>query len=59
MNIVVEKLFKDFVKENPYADNLELAEYFYNKGKEMGCEATKALADLKAEEAKLPKYYGD
>ena len=52
----IEKEFEKFVRENPYADSIELAEHFFDLGLKMQSEY---FAKKKIAERNLPRYYGD
>lgn len=55
----IEKEFEKFVKENPYADSLEIAKHFFLFGVkyEMDVQA-KAKEMAKEFEKNSPPYYG-
>ena len=52
----IAKLLDIFNTENPYADSLELAQFFFQKGKEAVIEEE---AERRRKEDALPRFYGD
>lgn len=52
---ILDELQK-FVSENPTCDSAEIAEHFYNLGRNA---RKKEEAEEKKKERSLPRYYGD